>query len=74
MERIKETMMIDEILNLDDDITEVFEANGLPCLGCPGAASETLAEAAEGHGADLRKLLADLNGYLDGRRDGAAKD
>lgn len=67
MQRINETMLIDEILELDDSITEVFAANGMNCLGCPGAASECLAEAAEGHGVPLRKLLDDLNRYLEDR-------
>ncbi|WP_130863067.1 DUF1858 domain-containing protein [Bacilliculturomica massiliensis] len=69
MRKINETMLIDEILDLDEDITEVFEKNGLNCLGCPGAASESLAEAAEGHGADLEKLLSDLNAYLEMKKE-----
>ena len=32
------------------------------CAGCPGAEMETIEQAAEGHGLDLEKLLADLNG------------
>lgn len=65
MGRINETMLVNEVLDLDDDIASVFAANGLPCLGCLGAASESLAEAAEGHGVNLPGLIADLNRYLD---------
>lgn len=68
MERINEAMLINEVLDLDDDITEVFVANGLLCLGCPGAACESLAEAAEGHGVDLSKLISDLNRYLEEKK------
>lgn len=64
MEKIKATMLVNEVLDLDDELCEVFLANGLNCLGCPGAAKESLEEAAEGHGVDLEKLLSDLNAHL----------
>ena len=48
--KITEGMKVCDILNMDDRLEEVFEKHGMLCLGCPGAASETLKEAAEGHG------------------------
>lgn len=59
--KITEEMKVCEILDLDESLEAVFEQHGLLCLGCPGAAQETLREAAEAHSADLTALLADLN-------------
>ncbi|MCI5898613.1 MAG: DUF1858 domain-containing protein [Anaerovoracaceae bacterium] len=58
---ITKDMRIDEILQINEAFTEVLFNSGMPCVGCPGAASETLEEAADSHGIDLEKLLADLN-------------
>lgn len=58
---ITEEMKVCEILDLDDKFEKIFERHGLLCVGCPGAIQETLAEAAEGHGIDISKLLKDLN-------------
>ena len=57
-------MTINEILELKDDVMDVFLAHGLPCHGCPGGVAETLAEAAESHSVDLMTLLNDLNACL----------
>lgn len=63
--KINETMLINEILDMDPDIIDVFIAHGLNCQGCPGARSESLKEAAEGHAVNLIKLLEDINKLLD---------
>lgn len=63
--KITENMLLNDILDMDPDPTEVFLRHGLNCLGCPGAHSENLREAAEGHGIDLKKLIDDLNEYLE---------
>lgn len=59
--KITEEMMVCDILDIDDKLEAVFTRHGLLCLGCPGAASETLREAADGHGIDVSALLSDLN-------------
>lgn len=59
--KITEEMMVCEILDMDDKLEAVFNRHGLLCLGCPGAVSETLREAADGHGIDISALLSDLN-------------
>lgn len=59
--KITEDMMVCDILDIDDRLEAVFERHGLLCLGCPGAASETLREAADGHGIDAEALVSDLN-------------
>lgn len=63
--KIDGTMMLNDILNMDPDIAEVFKRHGLSCHGCPAARSESLQEAAEGHNLDLQLLVEDLNSYLE---------
>jgi hybrid cluster-associated redox disulfide protein len=65
MMKVTETMLLSDILDMDPDPTEIFLRHGLNCLGCPGARSENLKEAAEGHGIDLKKLINDLNEFLE---------
>ena len=62
--KITENTLLNEILEMDPDPTEVFVRHGMNCLGCPGAQSESLREAAEGHGINLAKLIDDLNNLL----------
>lgn len=59
--KITEDMKVRDILSLSDQMKVIFENHGLLCTGCPGAAQETLREAAEGHGIDVEALLCDLN-------------
>lgn len=58
---ITKEMRISEILDLDESHCKMLESFGLNCCGCPGAASETLEEAAKGHGVDVQVLLSALN-------------
>ena len=63
--KVTEKMLLCDILDQDPDPTEVLLRHGLNCLGCPGAQSENLKEAAAGHGINLSKLIDDLNEYLE---------
>ena len=58
---ITKDMTVVEILNMDEKYEKVFERHLLSCAGCPGAASETLEEAAKGHGVDISRLMEELN-------------
>jgi hybrid cluster-associated redox disulfide protein len=40
---------------------DVFKAYGMPCSGCLAMMDETIEAGARRHGADLQKLLADLD-------------
>ncbi len=53
--------LIGKLLEERADAASVLMANGMGCLGCPSAQSETLEQAAEIHGLDIEKLLNDLN-------------
>ncbi len=59
--KITEEMKVCDILNLNDEMETIFRNHGLLCTGCPGAVQETLREAAEAHGIDVKALLLDLN-------------
>ena len=61
--KITETMLLNDIFDLHPELANIFSRHGLNCIGCAGANSETLREAAEGHGINLAKLLEDLNQF-----------
>lgn len=61
MKRITSDMMVCDILDMNPHLEDVFIANGMNCMGCPGGNAETLEDAADGHEVDLKKLLEDLN-------------
>lgn len=58
---ITKDMLISDIMDLDDKMTDVLLSHGLNCCGCPGAGSETLEQAAKGHSVNFEKLLNSLN-------------
>ena len=58
---ITENMRVCEVLHINEGLEKIQENHGLPCLECPGAEQETLKEAAEAHGVDIKSLLDDLN-------------
>lgn len=62
--KIHENMLVNEILDIDPDVTDVFLKHGLNCLGCPGSQTESLKEAADAHGVNMSKLIEDLENYL----------
>jgi len=63
MERkITENTIITEAIDINPDAAEILMKYGMHCLGCAIAHGETVGEAAEVHGADLQKMLDELNG------------
>jgi hybrid cluster-associated redox disulfide protein len=66
---VTKEMMINDILDLDERMSEVLMSHGLNCCGCPGAGSETLEEAAKGHSVDFQKLLTALNALSPGKEE-----
>lgn len=59
--RINENMTIAETIKLKPDSIKVFMSFGMHCVGCAVAAGETIAQAAEVHGIDIKKLTEELN-------------
>lgn len=58
---ITKEMHINQILDMGEGMSQILISYGLHCQGCPGAESETLEEAANGHHVNFNQLLADLN-------------
>ncbi len=56
----KDTLIAD-IVNINPESVEILQRYGMHCLGCALAHMETLEEAVNAHGAELDKLLAELN-------------
>ena len=64
MKQVTKDMIIRYVLNIDSGCAEFLFAIGMHCLGCPSASGESLEMACAVHGADVDKLVADLNEYL----------
>ena len=58
---ITKEMTVSQVLEMGEIYEKVFQKYLLTCSGCPGAMTETLEEAAKGHGISLENLLNDLN-------------
>lgn len=52
---------IGDILRKYPEAWEIFVRYGMGCIGCMGAANETVAGGASRHDVDLTELLAELN-------------
>ena len=64
MKQVTKDMIIRDVLMLDAGCAEFLLNVGMHCLGCPAASGESLEQACEVHGADVEKLVADINEYL----------
>jgi hybrid cluster-associated redox disulfide protein len=58
---INKNFTISQVLNKYPETKEVFEENGMHCLGCPTATRESIEQAAGVHGLDLDGLMTSLN-------------
>ena len=65
MAKIEKTMIIGELIRLDENIIQILMREGMHCIGCPSAQMETLEEAAMVHGMDPDVLVARLNNFLE---------
>lgn len=64
MKQVTKDMIIKDVLNLDPGCADFLLNIGMHCLGCPSASGESLEMACAVHGADVEKLVADMNEYL----------
>lgn len=62
---VDKTMIISEVLQLDQGTIPIFFRNGLHCLGCAMASGETIEEACAVHGLDCDSLIAQLNSFFE---------
>ena len=56
-------MLIMEVVEANENAPEILLSFGMHCLGCAIAHGETVGEAADVHGADLEKMLEELNQF-----------
>ena len=61
MTKITKDTLIMDIVQINPDAVRILQSYGMHCLGCALAHGETVGEAANVHGADLEKMLEDLN-------------
>lgn len=64
MAQITKDMLIGEILEIDDQISQFLLEIGMHCLGCPSARGESLEMACMVHDVDCDELTAKINDYL----------
>lgn len=60
-DKITANTTIFDALQINPNAGEILMAHGMHCLGCALAHGETVGEAADVHGADLEKMLIELN-------------
>ncbi len=53
--------VIADVIEINPNAAEILMKYGMHCLGCAIAHGETVGEAASVHGADLEKMLEELN-------------
>jgi len=63
--KITKDMTFHQVLQMDPRVAKVLGGYNLGCIGCMGAANETLAQGAIAHGLDVEDLLRDLNALFD---------
>ncbi len=52
---------INELLRSHPMVREIFAKHGMGCIGCMGAATETIENGAKMHDIDVEALLQELN-------------
>lgn len=62
--KVTKDMIIMDVLKMNMDTSKFFLEIGMHCLGCPSASGETLEQACMVHGADVNKLVDDINNFL----------
>ena len=62
--KIDKTMLIGELVHMDELIPQMLMGAGMHCLGCPSSQMETVEEAAMVHGIDPDALVKEINDFL----------
>ena len=62
--KIDKTMLIGELVHMDELIPQMLMAAGMHCLGCPSSQAESLEEACMVHGLDCDDLVSKMNEIL----------
>lgn len=64
MLKVDKSMVIGDLIKLDENLIYILMREGMHCVGCPSSQMETLEEAALVHGMDPDVLVARLNEFL----------
>ena len=64
MTKVDKSMIIGDLIKIDENLVYILMREGMHCIGCPSAQMETLEEAAFVHGMDPDVLVARLNEFL----------
>lgn len=62
--KVTKDMIIMDVLKMDMGTAKFFMEIGMHCIGCPSASGESIEAACQVHGADVDKLVNDINAYL----------
>ena len=62
--KIEKTMLIGELIHMDELIPQILMGAGMNCLGCPASQAESLEEACMVHGIDCDALVNGINEIL----------
>ena len=62
--KIEKTMLIGELIHMDELIPQMLMGAGMHCLGCPSSQGESLEEACMVHGIDCDDLVSKMNEIL----------
>lgn len=65
--KVTKDMIIMDVLKMDMGVSKFLLDIGMHCLGCPSASGESLEQACMVHGADVEKLVNDINEYLENK-------
>ena len=59
--KITKDSNLGKLISKHPETMQVFLKHGLHCVGCMAAHYESIGQAAESHGIDVKKLLKELN-------------
>ncbi|MFA5517135.1 MAG: DUF1858 domain-containing protein [Desulfuromonadales bacterium] len=64
-DKVTKNMTFHQVLQMSPEVATVLRNYRLGCVGCMGAANETLEQGATAHGLDVNDILRDLNAIFD---------
>jgi hybrid cluster-associated redox disulfide protein len=73
IKKITEKMTFREIIENYPNSVDFFFSKGFHCIGCPAAPMENIKEGALAHGEDPKKLIAELNEFIEKKQKGNKK-
>lgn len=66
--KVTKESIIGDIIDFDEDCSEIFLEAGMHCLDCPVSRSECIEDACDVHGIDADELIAKLNAFFESKK------